>query len=192
MPSLSTPTGDPVLAVNITLADSPDPSMYDAQSAHDWGEATLKSGWSTNYIRPSDSTQVKVKPSNINTTQWSKWSSVVIPGFIQPYLALMHHTDCLATVDQNWEWNIAPIVAAAQANFIAAPIFPSTPVITVFGIVTLSWISDPIAGHTNKWFAISNITFINTIFLFGHPQPEQSFLYSAECRALTTFFVRPP
>ncbi|KAF7965549.1 hypothetical protein HWV62_42898 [Athelia sp. TMB] len=64
--------------------------------------ATNDSGWSSDFVDPSPSSQVTVTLPNVNATQWSKWTTVVIPALVKTYLALMRRTDCLADIDRKY------------------------------------------------------------------------------------------
>ncbi|KAF7966738.1 hypothetical protein HWV62_37237 [Athelia sp. TMB] len=48
------------------------PEVYDGASS--------EPGWSSDFVDPSPSSQVTVAPTNVNATQWSKWTTVVIPA----------------------------------------------------------------------------------------------------------------
>ncbi len=47
----------------------------------------------------SDDVQALEKRSNKKMQQWKKWTEVIIPAMLQPYMALMHETDSLRNIE---------------------------------------------------------------------------------------------
>ncbi|KAF7965169.1 hypothetical protein HWV62_45272 [Athelia sp. TMB] len=69
--------------------DPSTPSRYDSSTA----------GWSSDFHDPSTPRRSSVRPVTLHTSQWSKWTKIVIPSLIVPYRALMRRTHSLAEVD---------------------------------------------------------------------------------------------
>ena len=60
-------------------------------------------GWSSDLPDQSTPKRSSVRPVTLYTSQWSKWTKIVIPALIGPYRSLMRRTRSLAEVDRDLE-----------------------------------------------------------------------------------------
>lgn len=93
-------------------APSPDLSSTRCSSPQTWERESSTPGWSSDYPDPaSPSTSGGVTVST-SLTQWTKWTNIIIPALIGPYLALMRRTDSLGNIDRLY----SPVCICQRTN----------------------------------------------------------------------------
>lgn len=76
--------------------------LYSRSSSPPPFSPTKATGWSSDYPTPHDPTAEHAHYQTTRASQWSKWTTVVVPSLVQPYLAICRRTNNLAFIDREY------------------------------------------------------------------------------------------